>query len=612
MLIDSKLSLFLWNEAWCYAGYCLNCAMQGLNRLKGMTAHQILTGSKAYSCDFHPFGCKAYVYVHESAHNKLEPQAEVGFFVGFDRNQKAYRVYLPEKRTVVTSIHVKFDHSSFSDASISNEREYKQLYDMFTGLQSNNADSVSIDNDSIDTPSAPSASPSASDPVKPPPSPVPTPPAPKLEQLSIPTPSPSSPLPAQCPKAMPKSWPDPSVPPLCTHCAATKEATASSGGDAQPKTSHAAVLSYWVEAIEEELQHLVGTETYELVPCPEGQKPTGTKWVFNIKRDEQGHIVEHYAHLVAQEFSQIPGVDFWDTYVPVARIESICAISGLAATLNWEIHVVDVKSAFLNSEIPVDQPAYVAQPPGYVVKGKENCVWLLHKALYGLCQSAFLWYQKLKEILITLGFKPCPSDPCVFVCHTEKGTVIITSHVDDLGLFASSKSILDEFKSNLSKHVVISDKGEISQLLGMTVTQDRAAHTISFNQFLYIDSIVEHFGLGSACPSPTPIAHGTKLSKTQSPTTLEEQSTMTKVPYQSAVGSIMHATVMTRLDFSHAYQHVAQFMQNPGEAHWTAVKQIIRYLKDTRNLSLTLGGASKSFDVTAWSDSDFAGHPDHG
>uniref|UniRef100_A0A0W0G3P4 Integrase catalytic domain-containing protein n=1 Tax=Moniliophthora roreri TaxID=221103 RepID=A0A0W0G3P4_MONRR len=549
VLIDSKLPLFLWNEVWCYAGYCLNCAMQGLNPLKGMTAHQILTGFKAHSHDFHPFGCKAYVYVHESAHNKLEPQAEVGFFVSFDRNQKAYRVYLPGKCTVVTSIHVKFDHSSFSDAPIGNEGEYKQLYNMFTGLQSNNADSVSIKNDGVDSPSAPSASPSASDPVKPPPSPVPTPSAPKLEQPSTSTPSPSSPLSAQHPKAMPKSWPDPLVPPLCTHCAAAKEATASSGRDAQPKTLHAAVLS-------------VGDNPQTLAQAlnsPEckywGRKPTGTKWVFNIKRDEQGHIVEHHACLVAQEFSQIPSVDFWDTYVPVAHIKSICAISGLAATLNWEIHVVDVKSAFLNSEIPVDQPAYVAQPSGYVVKGKENC--------------------KLKEILITLGFKPCPSDPCVFVHHTEKGTIIITSHVDDLSLFASSKSILDEFKSNLSKHVVISNKREISQLLGMTVTRDRAAHTISFNQSLYINSIVECFGLRSAHPSPTPIAHSTKLSKTQSPTTLEEQSTIAKVPYQSAVGSIMHAAVMTRLHFSHACQHVSQFMQNPGEAHWTTVKQII-------------------------------------
>ncbi|ESK87144.1 retrotransposon protein [Moniliophthora roreri MCA 2997] len=108
------------------------------------------------------------------------------------------------------------------------------------------------------------------------------------------------------------------------------------------------------------------------------------------------------------------------------------------------------------------------------------------------------------------------------------------------------------------------------------------------------------------------MAHGTKLSKTQSPTTLEEQSTMAKVPYQSAVGSIMHAAVMTRPEISYACQRVSQFMQNPGEAHWTAVKQIIQYLKGTRNLSLTLDGASKSFDITAWSDSDFAGHPDHG
>ncbi|ESK83761.1 retrotransposon unclassified [Moniliophthora roreri MCA 2997] len=349
---------------------------------------------------------------------------------------------------LVTSIHIKFDHLSFSNAPISNEREYKWL----TSLQSNNADPISIDNNGIDTPSALSASASSSDSVKPPSSPVSTPSAPKLEQPSTPTPSPSSSLPAQCPKAMPKSWPNLSVPPLHTHYAAAKEVTASSGGDTQPKTSHAAVLS-------------VGDNPQTLAQAlnsPECKH-------MSLCHDEQGCIVEHHACLVAQGFSQIPGVDFWDTYVPVARIESIHAISGLVATLNWEIHVVDVKSAFLNSEIPVDQPAYVAQPSGHVVKGKENWVWLLHKALYRLYQSAFSWYQKLKEILITLGFKPCPSNLCVFVHHTEKGTVIITSHVDDLGLFASSKSILDDFKSNLSKHVVISDK-EISQLLDATVT----------------------------------------------------------------------------------------------------------------------------------------------
>ncbi|ESK83587.1 retroelement pol polyprotein [Moniliophthora roreri MCA 2997] len=249
VLINSKLPLFLWNKAWWYAGYCLNHAMQGLSCLKEMTAHQILTDSKAHGCDFHPFGCKAYV---------------------FDRNQKAYRVYLPGKHTMVTLIHIKFDHLSFFDASIRDKEEYKWLYNMFTGLQSNNADSVSINDDGIDTPSAPSLSPSASDPVKPP-SPVPTSSAPKLEQPSTPTPSLLPPLPAQHSKAMPKSWPDSSVPPLHTCCAAAKEVTASSEGDAQPEILHAAVLSvgdnsqtlaqalnssehkYWIEAIEEEL-----------------------------------------------------------------------------------------------------------------------------------------------------------------------------------------------------------------------------------------------------------------------------------------------------------------------------------------------------------------------
>ncbi|ESK81123.1 hypothetical protein Moror_6021 [Moniliophthora roreri MCA 2997] len=234
--------------------------LASLNYLKGMAAHQILTGSKAHGHDFHSFGCKAYV---------------------FNKNQKTYRIYLSEKHIVVTLIHVKFDHLSFPNTPISNEREYKQLYNMFTSLQSNYANLVSIDDNGIDTLSVPSASAFATDPVKPPPSPVSTPPAStppastppasKSEQPSTPTPFLSPPLSAQHSKAMPKSCPSPSALPLCIHYTAAKKATASLGGDTQPETTYAAVLSfsdnpqmlaqtlngpgckYWVEAIKEEL-----------------------------------------------------------------------------------------------------------------------------------------------------------------------------------------------------------------------------------------------------------------------------------------------------------------------------------------------------------------------
>jgi len=101
--------------------------------------------------------------------------------------------------------------------------------------------------------------------------------------------------------------------------------------------------------------------------------------------------------LVAQGFTQHPGEDFFETFAPVAKIESICMLLAIAAILDWEIHVIDVDPAFLNSKMREDQTVYLSQPPGYIAKGKEDFVWKLAKALYGLKQSGHLWYQEAQR-----------------------------------------------------------------------------------------------------------------------------------------------------------------------------------------------------------------------
>ena len=176
----------------------------------------------------------------------------------------------------------------------------------------------------------------------------------------------------------------------------------------------------------------------------------------------------------------------------------------MAASLDWEIHVIDVNSAFLNSEMPEDQYVYLRQPSGYVAEGKEDMVWLLLKALYGLKQSGRLWYQKLKAILTELGFEVCISDPCIFIRHTKSGISIICSHVDDLGLFCSSVSEVNSLKSSIAARVPIKDGGEMTEMLGIGITRDRTARTISLSHRRYIDSIVKTYGLQDANPVLTP------------------------------------------------------------------------------------------------------------
>jgi hypothetical protein len=392
--------------------------------------------------------------------------------------------------------------------------------------------------------------------------------------------------------------------------------TANIASGEEPKTHQQAMQSpdfeKWKEAELYELEMINRLGTCKLVKLPKGRKPVGCKWVYRIKRDNLGNISIYRARIVAQGFSQRPGIDYLETFAPVAKIESIRLLLAIAATLDWEVHIIDVDSAFLNSELPPDQEVFLEQPPGYVVEGKEDHVWLLLKGLYGLKQSGHLWYQKLKGILFEIGFHACKSDPCIFVRTSSKTICIISSHVDDLGLYSNSKTEIQLVKSQIAKHVSIKDLGEICTILGMEVIRDRNARTISLSHRRYIDELVKEYGQEHAKGVSSPMEMGTRLSQSDCPKTPDEVAEMKDRPYQNAVGSCNHTAIFARPDIAKAVQTVAQFSSNPGKRHWNAVIRIIRYLKHTRDWVLTLGGKDQKVEIAGYCDADFANSPDHG
>jgi len=199
--------------------------------------------------------------------------------------------------------------------------------------------------------------------------------------------------------------------------------------------------------------------------------------------------------------------------------------------LDWEIYVIDIDSAFPNSEIPKDQPAYVKQPTGYEAKGKEHLVWLLLKVLYGLKQSGYLWYNKLKLILTQIGFQTCRSDPCVFYQTSPTSTSIIASHVDDLGLYCSSVPKLQSLKSSINAHVSFKDQGNITHILSIEIIRNQTACTISFLHRHYIDLMLKIFCLEDVNPIQMPAATGDVLSAQDCPTSAKEIQYMQRVPY---------------------------------------------------------------------------------
>jgi hypothetical protein len=194
----------------------------------------------------------------------------------------------------------------------------------------------------------------------------------------------------------------------------------------------------WVVAMQEELNNFTRNEVWPLVPHP-NQNGVGTKWVFRNKQDEHGVVTRNKAWHVAKGYSQVEGLDFDETYAPVARLESIRILLAYATYHGFKLYQMDVKSAFLNG--PINEEVYVEQPPGFKNSEYPNHVYKLSKALYGLKQAPRAWYECLRDFLITNGFKVGKVDPTLFTKTIAKDLFICQIYVDDIIFGYTNKSI---------------------------------------------------------------------------------------------------------------------------------------------------------------------------
>jgi hypothetical protein len=215
--------------------------------------------------------------------------------------------------------------------------------------------------------------------------------------------------------------------------------------------------------------------TWELADLPRGHNVVALKWVFKLKRDEAGVIVKHKAHLVACGFVQREGIDFNDTFAPVARTKSMRLFFALAAQKGWRIHHMDFKSVFLNSDLKED--VYVHQPPGFAIPGKEGKVLCLRKALYGLRQTSRVWNAKLDSTLKGMGFEQSPHEAAIYQRGNEGNTLLVGVYVDDLVITDTKDAEVTTFKEEMKSTFQMSDLGFLSYL-GIEVHQGDFGITI--------------------------------------------------------------------------------------------------------------------------------------
>ncbi|CAM8972320.1 unnamed protein product [Rhodiola kirilowii] len=195
--------------------------------------------------------------------------------------------------------------------------------------------------------------------------------------------------------------------------------------------------------MQEELGEFQRNDVWDLVPRPVGMNVIGTRWIFKNITDEQGTITENKARFVAQGYTQIEGVDFDETFGPVARLEAIRVLLALACHLKFKLFQMDVKSAFLNGLL--NEEVYVAQPKGFEDPHHPDHVYHLKKALYGLKQAPRAWYERLTEFLIDHGYVRGGVDKMLFVMHTKSDFIIAQIYVDDIVFGSSNQKMVYKF-----------------------------------------------------------------------------------------------------------------------------------------------------------------------
>lgn len=265
----------------------------------------------------------------------------------------------------------------------------------------------------------------------------------------------------------------------------------------------------WRQAMENEINSIEKNGTWTLTELPEGHKVIGLKWIFKIKRDADGKVVKHKARLVAKGYAQQHGVDFDEIFAPVTRLETVRLLLALSAQNSWEVHHLDVKTAFLNGEI--NEEVYVAQPDGYVKKGKERFVYKLLKALYGLRQAPRAWYSKLNSFLVEIGFERCPYEHGVYTKRENGEVLIIAVYVDDLLVTGSNITVIEKFKKQMNSRFEMSDLGKLTYYLGIEVQQKEGY--IELKQAGYARKILEKTGMSGCNPTKYPMDPKEQLTK---------------------------------------------------------------------------------------------------
>ncbi|PKU78290.1 Retrovirus-related Pol polyprotein from transposon TNT 1-94 [Dendrobium catenatum] len=357
--------------------------------------------------------------------------------------------------------------------------------------------------------------------------------------------------------------------------------------------TQAAKYTVWRQAMSAEFEALQRQGTWTLVPYDPSQNLLGCKWLFKTKYNADGSIARYKARLVAQGFKQEHGLDYHETFSPVAKFATIRVFLTVAINRGWPIIQLDVSNAFLHGTLK--EVIHMKQPAGFVDSQYPNHVCLLKKSIYGLKQSPREWFATLSSYMSTYGFKTSSADPSLFLLHKGSTQLYMIIYVDDIILTGNSQTELYKLVAALQSEFSMRNLGHLHQFLGLQVC--RTASGLHLNQSQYAKDILQRAAMSHCKPVATQLP--SPLPTPDMTDALYDKPEF----YRKLVGSLQYLTI-THPDLLFAVNYLSQHMHQPYNTNFLILKRVLRYVQGSLTLGLPI--YKSNLQLTAFADSDWA------
>lgn len=628
MLIQSNLSHQFWAEAVYTANYLRNRIRT--SSVPKRTPFEIWTGDRPDLSHLHAFGSKIFILDKSPNKGKLDARSKEGIFLGYSETSKGYRVWSIDQRKVVISRDIRViggmsekcnDQSKDSLREIA-PRTIELEYTLEDKTNSGDEESISLD---YATPVSHVNQPEGDvAPLRRAPG------RPRIERTgrrgrpkklynTVNNQENNEPvavindMESEAENNMTNIDSELAEANLITMVTHTENTTLDEAMNSEDREE-------WMTAIVVEIKNMLRNNVWDIAERPNNKKIIGCRTVLTIKNTDVENKTMKKARIVAKGCAQRPGIDFVDTFAPVARLDSFRLLMALSVQFNWKISQLDVTCAYLHGEL--NEETYMEKPPMLKealiriehtetdpsmrkqaklmlkdLEGEEKKVCKLRKALYGLRQSGRQWNECLNRKIMELGLRPTHGDPCLYHAKRGEEILLLLLYVDDMLIASSNKRWIEETKTELSKSFEIKDLGKAKYCLGIEIAYTHEGVAIS--QEKYINAVLQKFGMENCNPVSTPMDKDVNLKVVK-----ETEDKNPKVPYRELIGALTYLAMATRPDIAHAVSVLAQFNERNDNTHWGAAKRILRYLKGTVNMCISYRKDNRG--ICGYVDADWA------